>query len=188
VISFFCGVLFILGIDRLVPDVENPHIAHLQEDAKNFVSNERLKRIGLISALAIGVHNLPEGLATFFSAYEDTRLGIPIAIAVALHNIPEGISVAVPIYAATGSRKKAFWISMASGIAEPVGALLAFTFLAPYLGPGLLGIVLAGVSGVMVFLSVDILVPNAKKYEDKHDSVYGLIAGMAIMAVTLLIV
>jgi ZIP family zinc transporter len=146
-----------------------------------------LHRVGLLSALAIGIHNFPEGIATFMAVLADPVVGVSIAIAIALHNIPEGISIAVPVYYASGSRRRAFWISLLSGLAEPVGAFLAYLLLRPYLDNGLLGLVFAVVAGIMVFISLDQLIPNAKKYDTGHNAVYGLIAGMAVMALTLLL-
>ena len=184
--GLFGGILVVLLIDWLVPAQDNPHEARLVEDAAA-VDASSLQRAGLLTALALGIHNFPEGMATFMSAYTDPVVGLTIAIAIALHNIPEGISVAVPIYYATGSRRRAFWLSFLSGLAEPVGALLGFMLLRPFLTPWLLGLVLTAVAGVMLFISLDQLIPNAKKYDQGHQAVYGLVAGMAIMAVTLLL-
>ncbi|HSN84616.1 MAG TPA: ZIP family metal transporter, partial [Polyangiales bacterium] len=150
-------------------------------------SSVPLERAGLLTALAIGIHNFPEGLVTFVTALHDANMGIPVAVAIALHNIPEGLAVAIPIYFATGSRRKAVWYSFMSGVSEPLGAALGYLVIFPYLSGGVLGIVHAAVAGVMVFISLDQLVPNAKRYEEGHDSVYGLIAGVAVMAVTLLL-
>ncbi len=181
--GLFGGALLILLIDWLVPAHDNPHDARLVGEV---IDEATLHRAGLLTALALGIHNFPEGMATFMSAYNDPVIGLPIAIAIALHNIPEGISVAVPIYYATGSRRRAFWLSFLSGLAEPVGALLGYLMLRPFLSPWLLGLVLTAVAGVMVFISLDQLIPNAKKYDEGHQAVYGLMAGMAVMALTLL--
>jgi ZIP family zinc transporter len=183
VAGFFGGVLLILIIDFLVPDYENPHQAHLVDDSG--AGLRRLHRVGVLSALAIGIHNFPEGMATFMAVLADPVVGVSIAIAIALHNIPEGISISVPIYYATGSRRRAFWFSFLSGLAEPVGALAGYLVLRPYLDDGVLGLVFAAVAGIMVFISLDQLIPNAKKYDTGHQAVYGLIAGMGVMAVTL---
>jgi ZIP family zinc transporter len=185
VLSFLGGMIGIAVIDFLVPTAENPHDAALVEDLSMETPFPELQRVGLLTALAIAIHNFPEGLATFASALYDVKVGIPIAIAIALHNVPEGISVAIPIYYATGSRKRAFWYSFLSGLAEPIGALLGFFVVRAYWSDGLLGIIDAAVAGVMVFVSLDQLIPNAKKYEQGHYAVYGLICGMALMAFTL---
>lgn len=186
VAAFFAGIFLIMAIDYKVPVHENPHHAHLPEEMAQRIDAPGLKRVGVLTALAIGIHNFPEGIATFMSALDDPALGVTIAIAIALHNIPEGISVAVPIYYATGSRRRAFWYSLSSGLAEPLGAITAYLLLRPFLNEGLMGMVLAAVAGIMVFISLDQLIPNAKKYDTGHQAVYGLIAGMAMMAVSLL--
>lgn len=186
--SFFGGILLIAIIDKMIPSFENPHEMHKVEElgANKPKDMDKLKRMGLFTALAIGIHNFPEGLATFTAALEHPQLGIAIAVAIAIHNIPEGIAVSVPIYFATGSRKKAFWLSLSSGLAEPVGALVGFLLLMPFMGPVVFGILFACVAGIMVFISLDELLPAAEEYGEHHLSIYGLIAGMAVMAFSLL--
>ena len=144
-------------------------------------------KMGMFTALAIGIHNFPEGIATFMATLQDPSVGIAIAIAVAIHNIPEGIAVAVPIFFATGNRMKAFKLSFLSGLAEPVGALVAFLILMPFLNDVMFGVIFAGVAGIMVFISIDELLPAAKKYDETHLSVYGFIAGMGVMAASLVL-
>ncbi len=148
---------------------------------------KKLHRMGLFTALAITIHNFPEGLVTFIATLQDPALGVVIAIAIALHNIPEGIAVSIPIYYATGSKKKAFIYSFLSGLAEPLGAIVGFLILMPFLSDILLGIVFAMVGGIMVYISFDELLPSAQEYGELHLSIYGLVAGMAVMAVSLLI-
>ncbi|MFP4107538.1 MAG: zinc transporter ZupT [Desulfonatronovibrio sp.] len=184
--GFFAGVFFIAIIDRLVPEHENPHEARKVEEIQTGVDREKMRRMGVLAALAIAIHNFPEGLATFFTTLADPTLGLAIAIAIALHNIPEGIAVAVPIYFATASRAKAFWLSTSSGLAEPLGALIGFLILRPYISPTIMGLVFAFVAGIMVFISLDELFPAAKEYGKGHLAIYALIAGMLIMALTLL--
>ncbi len=189
VIAFFGGMALIAIIDKLVPNVENPHEIHKVEEIDNAsLKNRKLARMGVFTALAIAIHNFPEGLATFTAALSDPNLGIAIALAIAIHNIPEGIAVSVPVYYATGNRKKAFWLSFASGLAEPVGAAIGFLILLPFMGDNrtLMGIVFAVVAGIMVFISLDELLPAAKEYGEHHLSIYGLVAGMVVMALSLL--
>lgn len=187
VAAFFGGILLIGLIDRLVPSFENPHEARPVEQMEHHPQkSRRLMRMGLLTALAIAIHNFPEGIATFATALEDQTLGIAIAVAVAIHNIPEGIAVSIPIYYATGDRLKAFRLSLLSGLAEPVGALLAWLVLMPFMSATLMGCVLAGVAGIMVFISIDELLPAAREYGEAHIAIYGVVAGMAVMAVSLL--
>lgn len=189
-IAFFGGMGISALIDKLVPDAENPHEPHSIEDMSDEVRLQnpgKLLRMGLFSALAIAVHNFPEGLATFVGALKDPTLGLSIATAIAIHNIPEGIAVSVPIYYATGSRRKAFGLSFASGLAEPVGALVGYTILAPFMTETVFGLLFASVAGIMVFISLDELLPTAQEYGEHHLSIYGLVSGMAVMAVSLLL-
>ena len=183
-ISFFAGIGFIALIDRLVPEDENPHEIHLEEDVSK---NKGLKRTGIMMALAIGIHNFPEGLATFTSALTNLEIALPIVFAIAIHNIPEGIAVSVPIYHATGNRKKAFVYSFLSGMAEPVGALLGFLFLAPIWTDSLNALLLAFVSGIMIYISFDELLPGTERYGHHHWGIAGIILGMALMAGSLLV-
>jgi ZIP family zinc transporter len=182
ILAFFGGIALINLIDFLIPQSVNPHEVHGVEEMNDKTS---LKRTGVMVALSIAVHNFPEGIATFTSALGTLDIAIPITIAIAIHNIPEGIAVAVPIYHSTGNRKKAFWYSFLSGLAEPFGALIAFVFLLQFWNPALNGIVLAVVSGIMVFISIDELLPSAEKYGKHHISILGLVAGMALMAFSL---
>lgn len=216
--SFFGGMLLIGLIDNLIPAGENPHeirseretrplhdehaplapsrevkeALHLGHDHTH--DHHKLMRMGLFTALAIGIHNFPEGLATFLAALENPHLGIAIAIAIALHNIPEGISVSVPIFYATGDRKRAFLYSLLSGLAEPIGAGVAYLILLLISGgqgmvvpPELMGILFGGVAGIMVYISLDELLPTSRAYGKGHDSLFGLVAGMGVMAVSLLL-
>ncbi|MFO8128693.1 MAG: zinc transporter ZupT [Bacteroidales bacterium] len=188
--AFFGGILVIAIIDKLVPSYENPHEIRMVEDIDRTVpaseNSGKLLRMGLFTALAIAIHNFPEGLATFTAALTDPKLGVAIAVAIAIHNIPEGIAVSVPVYYATGSRKKAFWYSFASGLAEPVGAVVGYLILMPFLSPAVFGMLFAAVAGIMVFISIDELLPAAREYGEHHLSIYGLIAGMLVMAFSLL--
>ncbi|GKY80101.1 zinc transporter ZupT [Campylobacter jejuni] len=203
---FFGGILISLLIDKLIPEDVNPHepkedlselkICPLPQKGQNppkfhpgeklhQINTKALKRTGIFTALAIAIHNFPEGFATFISSLDNLTLGIAIAIAVAIHNIPEGLTVSLPIYHATGDKKKAFIYSALSGLAEPLGAFVGALILLPFIGDLTLAISFAVIAGIMVFISLDELLPAAKTYDKAHDSLYGLIAGMAIMALSL---
>lgn len=188
--SFFGGVLFIGIIDMLVPNMENPHEFHKNQKALNAIKKARthsvsLMRLGILTGIALAIHNFPEGMATFVSALAQPTIGFSIAIAIAIHNIPEGIAVSIPIYYATGSRKKAFIFSVVSGLAEPLGAIIAYLIFQPFLNDMFLGIVFAAVSGVMVYISFDELLPAAEEYGEHHLAILGLFLGMFIIAVSL---
>ena len=215
--AFFGGMAVIGLIDSLIPSAENPHELHSEQEIAllhggplaappagapgdaagthdHRVGSDRLLRMGLFMALAITIHNFPEGLATFLAALEDPSVGVAIAVAIALHNIPEGISVSVPIFYATGNRRKAFVYSLLSGLAEPVGAILAYLALILLLGGDsgamprhVVGLLFGGVAGVMVYISLDELLPTSRAYGKGHDSIFGLVAGMAVMALSLLL-
>jgi zinc transporter, ZIP family len=188
--GFFAGIVLIALIDKFIPKQGNPHELKKVEDMNapaNAATDAALLKMGTFTALAIGIHNFPEGIATFTSAIQDPALGVAIAIAIAIHNIPEGIAVSVPVYFATGDRKKAFKLSFLSGLSEPIGALAAYLFLMPFLNDIMFGVIFAAVAGIMVFISLDELLPAAKKYDESHLAIYGLVAGMAVMAVSLLL-
>jgi len=218
-LSFFGGMLLIGVIDNLIPSAENPHETHAESETRplhdrsgrpaasaptqvcperglhdHVEHGKKLMRMGLFTALAITIHNFPEGLATFLAALQDPNLGVAIAVAVALHNIPEGISVSVPIYYATGDRRKAFLYSLLSGLAEPVGAAIAYLGLRLFMGganglipPEVMGVLFGGVAGIMVYISLDELLPTSRAYGKGHDSLFGLVGGMAVMALSLLL-
>ncbi|MGI6449111.1 MAG: zinc transporter ZupT [Desulfitobacteriia bacterium] len=187
--AFFFGILVIALIDKIIPSTENPHEIHTVEemDGKSESHKANLMRMGLLTALAIGIHNFPEGLAAFTATLSDPGLGIPIAFAIAIHNIPEGIAVAVPVFYATGSRKKAFQLSFLSGLSEPVGALVGYLLLFKFFNDTMFGLILASVAGIMVYISLDELLPSAREYGEHHLAIYGLFAGMAVMALSLLL-
>ena len=184
---FMGGMLSIALIDRLVPAAENPHEVHRVEELNEEHKRKKLLRTGLFSALIIAIHNFPEGVATFAAGLSDMSIAIPITVAIAIHNIPEGIAVSIPIYYATNSRKKAFWYSFASGLAEPLGGVIGYLILRNYLNDLTLGATFSVIAGIMVFISLDELLPTAKEYGKPHAAIYGLIAGVAVMAVSLLL-
>jgi ZIP family zinc transporter len=222
--SFFGGMLLIGLIDNLIPAADNPHETHSEDETAplrdataplpNFedqspagkkrmavlgahdhgLQHQKLMRMGMFTALAIAIHNFPEGLATFLAALQDPKIGLAIAVAVALHNIPEGISVSVPIFYATGDRKKAFIYSFLSGLAEPVGAGIAYLVMVLIAGgtenaipSQITGVLFGGVAGIMVYISLDELLPTSRAYGKGHDSLFGLVAGMGVMALSLLL-
>jgi ZIP family zinc transporter len=215
IIAFFGGMFIIALIDNLVPDYENPHEARKVEDItgdapsdlpdylttgtsdsvaapasisdNTALDKNKLLRAGMFTALAVAIHNFPEGFATFMSALRDPSLGISIAIAIAIHNIPEGIAVSIPVYYATGSRKKAFLYSFFSGMSEPAGAIIGYLILAQFMSETMFGIVFAAIGGIMVFISFDQLLPTAREYGEHHLSIYGLVSGMIVMAVSLML-
>ena len=191
IIAFFAGVLLIAIIDKLIPADENPHEAPCKiekADKYDLYNGNKLLRTGIFTALVIAIHNFPEGMATFVSSVQELSLGIAVAVAIAIHNIPEGLSVAIPVYSATGSRRKALGWSLLSGIGEPLGALLAYLVFLPILNDTLFGILFAAIAGIMVFISLDELLPTAQEYGEHHLAIYGMIIGMAVMAVGLLLV
>lgn len=180
VAMFFLGMLAVAIIDKFIPEEQSPGIQN-HDNKKG-----GLLRTGLVTALVMGLHNFPEGMATFVSALKSPIMAIPIVVAIAIHNIPEGIAVAVPIFYATGNRKKAFWYSLVSGLAEPVGAIIGYLLLMPFMSETINAVVFAVVAGIMVFISVNELLPTAQKYCGNHTSIYGLVCGMLIMAISLI--
>ncbi|MFR9651466.1 MAG: zinc transporter ZupT [Rikenellaceae bacterium] len=185
-LSLFGGIALIWIIDFIIPEYENPHEIREVSNKSIETNPKGAKRLGLMTALAIAIHNFPEGVSTFVTAIESPSLGVAIGFAIALHNIPEGIAVSVPIYQATGSRTKAFWYSFLSGLSEPIGAVITYFVLAPYINEHLMGIILASVAGVMIYVSIDELLPAARSYGKHHASIFGVIVGMGIMALTLI--
>ena len=183
---FFGGMAAMFLIDELIPhDYMAEHHHTGAEDEQDAALQGRLLKAGLFVALGLGIHNFPEGMASFATALSDPQLGMAIAAAIAIHNIPEGLAVSAPIYAATGSRSKAFWWSFLSGVAEPVGALLAAVVLLPFLNEAVLGGLLSAVAGIMVFISLDELLPVSRAYEEEHLSIIGIVVGMAVMSFSL---
>lgn len=184
-IAFFGGIGLIALIDRLVPEDENPHEMHNLDELKK-PNNHHLKRTGIMLALAIGIHNFPEGMATFITALDSLDVALPIVIAIAIHNIPEGIAVSVPIYQSTGNKRKAFWMSTLTGLAEPIGALVGVAILLPFWSSILNSICLATVAGIMIYISFDELLPSSERYGHHHIALGGIILGMALMALTII--
>jgi ZIP family zinc transporter len=187
-LAFFGGMVAMFLIDALIPHdymAEHHHGGADSSPDEEEAMKSRLLKTGLFVALGLGIHNFPEGMASFATALSDPQLGIAIAIAIAIHNIPEGLAVSAPVYAATGSRGKAFWWSFLSGVAEPLGALLAAIVLLPFVNEMVLGVLLSAVAGIMVFISIDELLPVSRAYEQEHLSIVGVVAGMAVMSLSL---
>ena len=180
-LAFFGGMAAMFLVDVLIPHEYLTEHRHSEEEEHD----GRLLKTGILVALGIGIHNFPEGIASFAGALEDPSLGVAIAAAIALHNIPEGLAVSAPVYAATGSRGKAFLWSFLSGAAEPIGAGLAAAVLLPFLSPAVLGWVPCVVAGIMVFISLDELVPAARSFGEEHLSILGVVLGMIVMAASL---
>lgn len=179
-LAFFAGVLLLVLIDRSIP---NPH--GVMSSANG--DQPQIRRVGLLAAFAITAHNLPEGLATFLATLDNPVVGIPLAAAIAIHNIPEGVSIAIPVFYATGSRGKAVLATVLSALAEPAGALIGYAILAPFLSPTVFAVVFGMIAGAMVFLALDELLPTAKRYAVGHETVYGIVTGMAALAASLVL-
>jgi len=175
-VAFFAGVVLIALIQRVLPrrDVD------VLTDNKN-----ELKQSGVMTAVAMAIHNFPEGMIVFVAAMHDPSLGILLAFAIAIHNIPEGIAVAMPIYYATGSRRKALFASAAAGVTEPIGGILGFLLLSQIFTDDVFGVSFAFVAGIMVFISLHLLLPLAHKYGDAKRTMQAVVVGMAVMAVSL---
>jgi zinc transporter, ZIP family len=196
--GFFGGMAVIAILDRLVPPAVNPHEARAKEAAEHEAIDSRscdatelspygakLLRTGFLTAMVITIHNFPEGIATLFATLESPRFGAAIAIAIAIHNIPEGIAISVPVYYSTGSRRRAFWYSFASGLSEPLGALIGYLLLKDRIGGPTFGIILSAVAGIMIYISLDELLPSAREYGKPHLAMAGLFGGMAVMGASL---
>lgn len=193
---FFIGILISALVDKLIPenldsqakeDYAELKFCNLEDKAYHQAkqSNTVIKRAGILTAIAIAIHNFPEGFATFVSSLDNLSFGIAIAIAVAIHNIPEGMAVSLPIYHATGNKKKAFIYSALSGLTEPIGALFGVFILLPFIGELTLAVTFAIIAGIMVYISFDELLPAARVYGEAHHCLYGLLAGMGVMAISL---
>ena len=179
-IAFFLGIATIAAIEFLIP-----HEYEEEKLTKKEKKSKRLMKTGLLVAAGIVIHNFPEGIITMFGTIKDPHLGLVLLIAIALHNIPEGISVSTPIYYATKNRKKAFLWSLLSGISEPIGALVGFFVLFPFITPFVLNLALAFVAGIMVFISFDELLPLSLSHGEAHLAITSLFLGMLTMTAVL---
>lgn len=179
VISFFAGMVFMVLTEKFC----------LKENEDEEESEEKsVYRVGVMTAIAIGIHNFPEGMAIFTSVLKTPALGFSVAAAIAIHNISVGIAVSAPIYYATGSRKKAFIFSLTSGLVEPLGALVGYIIFKNYLNEKIFGMLLAAVAGIMVYIALDELLPSAQSDGNHHIATYSMISGMIVMAVSLMII
>lgn len=195
VLSFFFGITLMAFINEFIPEPNHPH--HLKKTEMACVENKsqdtskgrsRLLRTGIFTALAVTIHNFPEGIASYASAMKSPILGFSIALAIAIHNIPEGVAISIPVYFATGSKKKAFLYSLFSGLSEPFGAIVAFLVLGPFISDNLFGIIFGAVAGIMVYISIDELMPTAREYGEHNLSILGLMLGMAVMALSVILI
>lgn len=184
-LAFFAGIGVVAVIDLLLP--EHPLESMVVEPGDGARSQRELMRTGLFTALAIAIHNFPEGLATFVGAIANPRLGVGIALAIAIHNIPEGLAISAPVYYATGDRRQAFALSFASGLAEPIGALVGYGLLRHVFNDVVFGVVFASVAGIMVYICFDELLPAARRHGAHQLMIAGVIGGMAVMSVSLVL-
>lgn len=169
-VFFTIGLLFSMLVDKLFP---------VKED--NAITNKRLYRVGLVSMMAIILHNLPEGIATFLSSTQNQSLGLALTMAIALHNIPEGISISVPVYYSTNSKGKAFFYTLLSGLSEPLGAFLAFLFLKPFINDFIMSILFSFIAGIMIHISIYELLPESRSYQKSRLPVFFFIIGFSFM-------
>lgn len=182
--GFGFGMLVAILIDYFIPD----HIDEEIFQAEGYCAHKhKIKRAGLLTAIAISIHNFPEGMATFFVTTQNVALGASVALAIALHNIPEGIAVALPIYHATGKKRVAIWYTFLSGISEPIGALIGLFALQYFLPQMAVGFLFAAVAGIMIYISFDTLLPLSREYGDGHYSVFGIMSGILLIWVSLLL-
>jgi len=168
------GILIAAGIDYFVPHEEYNEQLHDKP-------HQNLFRVGFISMLAVGLHNFPEGVAVFMASLSDLTLGASVAVAITMHNIPEGVAVAMPIYFATGNKKEALKYTFYTGVAEPVGALLAFLVLRPYINDFLLGAIFAIVAGIMLYIAIEELIPSSRQYGFNRLALLGTFVGICLM-------
>jgi ZIP family zinc transporter len=193
ILVLFFGMMFTALIDMILPEAHHPsdvlgELDDMTEEHKKQIKEKHLIRVATLTGIAVVIHNLPEGVATLTTAYSDLSLGLAVGIAIALHNIPEGIAIAVPFYHGTGKKWRAVGYAFLSGLAEPVGAVLAYFVLAPFLTSAMVAIILAFVAGIMIFISFDELIPTAQSFDIKDVAVYGVLGGMFLMAITMVVV
>lgn len=182
--GFIAGVIISKLIDTFLPD-------HVEENAEDkcelSTRHSKIKRAGLLTAIAIAVHNFPEGLGTFLVSSQDVAIGASVALAIALHNIPEGIAVALPIYHATGKKRMALWYSFWTGMTEPLGAIIGLILLHWFLPQVFVGFFMAAVVGIMIYISFDTLLPLSHEYGDWHYAITGIMSGIIVIWASLLL-
>ena len=185
-IGFIIGLIVAILIDYFLPDhIDTDDVLNPDCTAHR---DYKIKRAGLFTAIAICVHNFPEGMATFFTTTQNITLGLSVGIAIAIHNIPEGIAVALPMYHVTGKKRYAMLYAALSGITEPVGALVGMFIFGLFLPSALIGVLMAAVAGIMIYISFDTLLPLAKEYGDWHQSLIGIISGILVIWVSLILI
>lgn len=201
IIFFGIGMLTAVLIDFFIPDhiqsqMFNKQIGANEKhiDSTDCAQNEnavisigKIKRAGIITAIVVAIHNLPEGLATFFTTSQNLALGLGIVFAIAIHNIPEGMAISIPVYQATHSKRRAFLYSFLSGIAEPVGGVIGFVIIKTFFPNMCLGLLFALVAGIMTYISLDTLLPLSKDYDTGHYSISGIVLGILIMGSALIV-
>lgn len=191
--AFFGGMIFTALLEKMVHSMGSDHHHDLDSDKvdhshnHDHIDKDHMEKLGIMTAVSVGIHNLPEGLAVFTTGLKDITIAIPLAIAVILHNIPLSIAISVPIYYATNSRKKAFIYASLVGLCQPLGAIIGYALFSSFFSDMLFGILFCIISGIMVFVSLDELLPASQQYEDHHFSIYGTILGMMLMAVSLML-
>lgn len=200
VVSFAFGILVAVLIDYFIPDhiqenmfdkqiganEQNIDSTDCVKDENAIISIGKIKKAGITTAIVVAVHNFPEGLATFFTTTQNMTLGLGIVFAIAIHNIPEGIAISIPVYQATHSKRKAFWYSFLSGMAEPVGGVIGFILIQTLFPNICLGILFALVAGIMTYISIDTLLPMSKSYDTGHYSISGVVLGLIIIGMTMI--
>ncbi|MEG6586689.1 zinc transporter ZupT [Dendrosporobacter sp. 1207_IL3150] len=185
--GFFGGIALSMLLDKLVPDKLSYHELDAKSTCQTGTSSNSLSRMGYFTAFAIALHNFPEGLATFIGTMEDPKLGVSLAIAIAIHNIPEGMAIALPLCHALGNSTKAFGYALLSGLAEPIGAVAGYLLLRTFISDELMAITFSVVAGIMVYISLDELLPMARESGNGHTEMLGLVIGMLVMAISLLL-
>ncbi len=186
--GFIAGILISVLIDYFLPDhVDTEELLNPDAPESAAHNHYKLKRAGFLTAIAICIHNFPEGMATFLTTTQNITLGISVAFAIAIHNIPEGIAVALPIYHVTGKKRYAMLYAALSGITEPIGALVGMFIFGLFVPQIMVGILMAAVAGIMTYISFDTLLPLAKEYGNWHLSIIGIMSGILFIWLSLIL-
>lgn len=187
-ISFFIGAGLASLVDYLLPaHIGTGLLEQSDEPTPEQLNNPKISKAGILTAIAISIHRFPEGLATFLVASADLKLGIPFAVAIAIHNLPEGIAIALPVYHSTGKKRLAIFYTFIAGLAGPIGALIGLALTEVFLPQVAVGMMFGAVSGIMVYISLDTLLPLAREYGDNHQVMIGIISGMFFISLSLLL-